>query len=69
MYAKCLNFPCFITYLAACMHAFCMFYLYVSLGWSVNRTVYDFHVRSTRAFKLEIETFDHLLEVIEVKQF
>ena len=27
MYAKCLNFPCFITYLAACMHAFCMFYL------------------------------------------
>ena len=26
------NFPCFITYLAACMHAFCMFYLYVSLG-------------------------------------
>ena len=31
-YAKCLNFPCFITYLAACMHAFCMFYLYVSLG-------------------------------------
>ena len=32
MYAKCLNFPCFITYLAACMHAFCMFYLYVSLG-------------------------------------
>ena len=44
MYAKCLNFPCFITYLAACMHAFCMFYLYVSLGlahsvsidWSKN---------------------------------
>ena len=33
MYAKCLNFPCFITYLAACMHAFCMFYLYVSLGY------------------------------------
>ena len=32
MYAKCLNFPCFITYLAACMHAFCLFYLYVSLG-------------------------------------
>ena len=32
MYAKCLNFPCFITYLAACMHAFCMFYLFVSLG-------------------------------------
>ena len=32
MYAKCLNFPCFITYLAACMHAFCMFYLYASLG-------------------------------------
>ena len=32
MYAKCLNFPCFITYLSACMHAFCMFYLYVSLG-------------------------------------
>ena len=32
MYAKCLNFSCFITYLAACMHAFCMFYLYVSLG-------------------------------------
>ena len=32
MYAKCLNFPYFITYLAACMHAFCMFYLYVSLG-------------------------------------
>ena len=26
------NFPCFILYLAACMHAFCMFYLYVSLG-------------------------------------
>ena len=33
MYAKCLNFPCFITYLAACMHALCMFYLYVSLGF------------------------------------
>ena len=33
MYARCLNFPCFITYLVACMHAFCMFYLYVSLGW------------------------------------
>ena len=32
MYARCLNFPCFINYLAACMHAFCMFYLYVSLG-------------------------------------
>ena len=32
MYAKCLNFPSFITYLAACMHAFCMFYLYVSQG-------------------------------------
>ena len=32
MYAKCLNFPYFITYLAACMHSFCMFYLYVSLG-------------------------------------
>ena len=39
MYAKCLNFPCFITYLAACMHAFCMFYLYVSLGSTfLNRT-------------------------------
>ena len=37
MYAKCLNFPCFITYLAACMHAFCMFYLYVSLGRFVRR--------------------------------
>ena len=34
MYAKRLNFPCFITYLAACMHAFCLFYLYVSLGKS-----------------------------------
>ena len=32
MYARCLNFPCFIKYLAACVHAFCMFYLYVSLG-------------------------------------
>ena len=32
MYARCLNFPCFIKYLAAYMHAFCMFYLYVSLG-------------------------------------
>ena len=32
MSARCLNFPCFINYLAACMHAFCMFYLYVSLG-------------------------------------
>ena len=31
-HAKCLNFPCFINYLPACMHAFCMFYLYVSLG-------------------------------------
>ena len=36
MYAKCLNFPCFITYLAACMHAFCMFYLYVSLGYALR---------------------------------
>ena len=35
MYAKCLIFPCFITYLVACMHAFCMFYLYVSLGFSL----------------------------------
>ena len=34
MYAKCLNFPCFITYLVACIHVFCMFYLYVSLGYS-----------------------------------
>ena len=32
MYARCLNFTYFINYLAACMHAFCMFYLYVSLG-------------------------------------
>ena len=32
MYARCLNFPRFIKYLAACIHAFCMFYLYVSLG-------------------------------------
>ena len=32
-HARCLNFPCFINYLAACMHAFCMFYLYVSLGF------------------------------------
>ena len=32
MYARCLNFPCFINYLAACIHAFCMLYLYVSLG-------------------------------------
>ena len=39
MYAKCLNFPCFKTYLAACMHAFCMFYLYVSLGCSVRFTL------------------------------
>ena len=31
-HARCLNFPCFMNYLAACMHAFCMFYLYVSLG-------------------------------------
>ena len=31
MYARCLNFPCFINYLAACMHAFSMFCLYVSL--------------------------------------
>ena len=36
MYAKCLNFPCFITYLDACMHAFCMFYLYVSLGFVIK---------------------------------
>ena len=36
MYAKCLNFPCFITYLAACMQAFCMFYLYVSLGYKLT---------------------------------
>ena len=31
-HARCLNFPCFINYLAAFMHEFCMFYLYVSLG-------------------------------------
>ena len=36
MYASCLNFPCFIKYLAAYMHAFCMFYLYVSLGLSMK---------------------------------
>ena len=27
MYARCLNIPCFINYLVACMLAFCMFYL------------------------------------------
>ena len=33
MYAKCLKFPCFINKsLAGCVHAFCMFYLNVSLG-------------------------------------
>ena len=32
MYARCLNFPCFIYYLAPGIQAFCMFYLYVSLG-------------------------------------
>ena len=46
MYAKCLNFPCFITYLAACMHAFCMFYLYVSLGACL--TPGDFHERKNQ---------------------
>ena len=42
MYARCLNFPCFITYLAACMHAFCMFYLYVSLGLHGEDLVFIF---------------------------
>ena len=32
MYARFLNFRCFINYLTAGMHAFCMFYLYLSLG-------------------------------------
>ena len=36
MYAKCLNFLCFINYLAACMHAFCMFHMYVSLGLTLT---------------------------------
>ena len=31
MYAKCLNFPCFITYLAACMHACILHVLSVCL--------------------------------------
>ena len=39
MYARCLNFPCFIKYLAAYMHAFCMSYLYVSLGKFLARNV------------------------------
>ena len=29
IYGRCLNFPCFINYLTACMHAFCMLCLYV----------------------------------------
>ena len=41
MYARCLNFPCFINYLAACMHAFCMFYLYVSLGLSFKNGIFN----------------------------
>ena len=40
MYARCLNFPCFINYLAACMHAFCMFHLYVLLGKSLLTSCY-----------------------------
>ena len=36
VYAKCLNFLCFIKSLAVCMHAFCMFHLYVSLGLSLK---------------------------------
>ena len=39
MYARCLNFPCFITYLVACMHAFCMFYLYVSLEFFTSSRI------------------------------
>ena len=52
MYAKCLNFPCFITYLAACMDAFCMFYLYVSLGNRVRS--HNFALFSYSAFKTNL---------------
>ena len=48
MYARCLNFPCFIKYLAAYMHAFCMFYLYVSLGHFVN---FEIIYLDTQVFK------------------
>ena len=53
MYAKCLNFPCFITYLTACMHAFCMFYPYVSLGssnWIKSRVNFQLQVEGHNSF-------------------
>ena len=42
MYVRCLNFPCFITYLAACMHVFYIFYLYVSQGFTLNSPYLNF---------------------------
>ena len=71
MYAKCLNFPCFITYLAACMHAFCMFYLYVSLGKAqaaegkkIFRLVFSKHKsRATRGLFSGI-ILEHAQEVV-----
>ena len=50
MYAKCLNFPCFITYLATCMHAFCMFYLYVSLGKYLAKILANLFARKSKIF-------------------
>ena len=40
MYAKCLNFPCFINDLAARMHAFCMLHLQVYLGYFFRRLIF-----------------------------
>ena len=51
-------FPCkksefsmfYKTNLATCMHAFCMFYLHVSLGYSMNNSVPCFRVAISHAY-------------------
>ena len=62
MYAKCLNFPCFITYLAARMHAFYMFYLYVLLGNSSAKRFWVFSYSSFSCIMLRFYVhFFHFL--------
>ena len=73
-HARCLNFPCFITYLAACMHAFCMFYLYVSLGvshimkveWVPVAAIIKEDAFSKRTINFEYRR--HYMEKISVKR-
>ena len=64
-HARCLNFPCFINYLAACMHAFCMFYLYVSLGETFTCS-HHMHFLLAPFYNVMTGTFDLLWEILNV---